>query len=1300
MRPLAVGAALLPLRFGGPAIPTPPPRLLALVALLSLTLAQTVDAAPAGLVAAYGFDEATGTTAVDVSGLGNTGVLNSTTTRTTSGKYGGALVFDGSSAFVSISDAASLDLTSAMTLEAWVYPTRSGAGWGDVVYKANDAYYLDGSSTNSGFPAAGGTFTASPLYSTAALPQNTWSHLAATYDGTTLRLYVNGTQVASKAQTGAIQTSSLPLTIGGDVPNGQNYTGRIDEVRVYNRALSVAEIQSDRDIPVNSFGTQPPTVSISYPIAGAGPIGGVVAVSASLSSTVGVGNVEFFVDGVSLGIDGTAPYLVGWNSNTATNGPHTLTAVAHDAAGNSVTSPPVVASTTNPAFTNEVVVPGITAADTMIFLPDGRMLVGELTGKVWVVQPGASVKDPTPFLTVDYSLLTGEQGLMDITLDPAFASNGYYYVFYTHGSTSGNRDRVSRFTASGGGTVAGSEFLLWQDDVDAATEHHGGVVAFGPDGKLYVTVGDHFNAVTSPDLTSYHGKILRINSDGSIPSGNPFADGSGPHKDEIWAYGLRNPFRGAFDPVSGRLYIGDVGGNDPSVSMEEVNVGAAGANYGWPLCEGQCGVAGTTNPLYAYPHAGRDACVTGGFVYRGTQFPAEYYGSYFFGDYVQNTIKRAVLDPTGNLVAVLNFEPADGTPDGPMGDPVKIIQGPDGSLYYVDIGFNDSHVPNAAAIRRIRYTISNQPPVAVANATPTSGPPQLVVSFSSAGSFDPEGHPITYSWAFGDGATSTQPNPTHTYVNAGPYTARLSVSDGVSSTLSSDLKISVGNAPVPTILSPADGLVFQAGDVVSYSGSGTDVEDGALAAGAFSWTILFHHDNHVHPGAGPIANTKTGTFAIPTSGHDFSGTTSYEIILTVTDSNGLSGSTSVFIYPNKVNVNLDANPSGLGLDIDGIRVVTPHVKDTVPNFQHVLNAPTQILGSTNYAFSSWSDGGAATHTIVVAQGGASYLATFAAAGGTGLVAAYGFEEGSGSSALDYSTFGNTGTLAGGTTRTTSGKFGNALVFNGTDALVTIPDSASLDLTDAMTLEAWVFPTLAGANWRDVIYKVNDIYFLEGSSPGTGVPAVGATFSGPPLVGPSALPANTWSHLAATYDGAALILYVNGAPVASRPQTGSVLTSNGELSIGGDSVFGQYFGGRIDEVRIYNRALAASEIQLDMSHSIDPAYFDTDGDGVLDATDNCRFIANATQTNSDAFAAGDACQCGDVDASGGANAADVTLLRNALAALPPGLSGPGSLRCPVIAPAATCDIADLSVLRRALAAKPPGIAQVCPAQFAP
>jgi hypothetical protein len=183
--------------------------------------------------------------------------------------------------------------------------------------------------------------------------------------------------------------------------------------------------------------------------------------------------------------------------------------------------------------------------------------------------------------------------------------------------------------------------------------------------------------------------------------------------------------------------------------------------------------------------------------------------------------------------------------------------------------------------------------------------------------------------------------------------------------------------------------------------------------------------------------------------------------------------------------------------------------------------------------------------------------------------------------------GNNGTISG-ATWTTSGKYGDALTFNGANALVTINNAPSLQLTTGMTLEAWAYPTTVSPAWRDVIYKGNDNYYLEGTS-SSGVLVAGAIFGGAygEVYGPNALTANTWTYLAVTYDGAAMRLYVNGVQVASRAQTGAIATSTNPLQIGGDSIYGQYFAGRIDEVRIYNRALSAAQIQSDMNTPVAP-----------------------------------------------------------------------------------------------------------------
>jgi len=329
------------------------------------------------------------------------------------------------------------------------------------------------------------------------------------------------------------------------------------------------------------------------------------------------------------------------------------------------------------------------------------------------------------------------------------------------------------------------------------------------------------------------------------------------------------------------------------------------------------------------------------------------------------------------VTSVSNFEPADGTVDGPYGDIVYLTQGPEGALYYVDLGYSDvGGTFGVSKIRRISYVQNNLPPVVAASATPTQGAAPLTVNFSSASSSDPEGHALTYQWVFGDGATSTLANPQHTYQTVGGYQARLTVSDGVNSSLSTPLGITVGNAPTATILTPTDSApLFKAGDVISFSGDASDVEDGTLPASAYTWNIDFLHEGHVHPGI-PITGVKSGTFTIPTSGHDFSGFTRYRITLTVTDSSGLQASSSVTIFPDKVNLNFDTAPTGLTLYLDGIAHTGPFVYDTLVGFNHTIEARNQTVGSTAYNFASWSDGGAQSHVIVVPDSGQSLTATY------------------------------------------------------------------------------------------------------------------------------------------------------------------------------------------------------------------------------------------------------------------------------------------------------------------------------------
>ena len=199
----------------------------------------------------------------------------------------------------------------------------------------------------------------------------------------------------------------------------------------------------------------------------------------------------------------------------------------------------------------------------------------------------------------------------------------------------------------------------------------------------------------------------------------------------------------------------------------------------------------------------------------------------------------------------------------------------------------------------------------------------------------------------------------------------------MNSTLSAPLIIKAGNPPVIANFSttPSDGGLFRAGDVISFSATATDVEDGTLPASAYTWNIDFLHEGHVHPGT-PMTGVTNGTFTIPTSGHDFSGNTRYRITLTVTDSNGLQSSQSATVFPEKVNLTFNTAPAGLTLFLDGIAHTAPFVYDTLIGFNHTLEARSQTISPNTYNFVSWSDGGTQQHSITVPATAQTYTATY------------------------------------------------------------------------------------------------------------------------------------------------------------------------------------------------------------------------------------------------------------------------------------------------------------------------------------
>jgi glucose/arabinose dehydrogenase len=269
-------------------------------------------------------------------------------------------------------------------------------------------------------------------------------------------------------------------------------------------------------------------------------------------------------------------------------------------------------------FTNSQFVSGLTNPTDMEFAPDGRLFITEDAGRVRIAKSDGTL---ATFLNISTKVDSkGERGLLALTFDPGFATNHYIYLHYTKKATATTppHNRVVRLTASGDKVVSGSEKLIFrlgnQSAANQFPQFMGGALDFGTDGKLYVATGDNDTPDKAQKLNNLFGKILRINKSGTIPTDNPFYTTASGQNRAIWALGLRNPFKFAIQPGTDTIFINDVGAN----TWEEINRGAAGANYGWPLHEGMANDPPYEDPIFAYGHGSTDTtgcAITGGVFY-------------------------------------------------------------------------------------------------------------------------------------------------------------------------------------------------------------------------------------------------------------------------------------------------------------------------------------------------------------------------------------------------------------------------------------------------------------------------------------------------------------------------------------------------------------------------------------------------------------------------------------------------------------------------------------------------------------
>jgi glucose/arabinose dehydrogenase len=292
-------------------------------------------------------------------------------------------------------------------------------------------------------------------------------------------------------------------------------------------------------------------------------------------------------------------------------------------------------------FTQRTVMRQLTRGTDMAFTPDGRLFVTLKSGVVRYRRTNGSVATLLNFSRKVED--TGERGLLGIAVDPRFRTNHHLFLVYTHRATATQplQNRLVRVTVRDGRLARGSERLLFRFNRLRATNHVGGSVQVGRDGKLYVSHGENARDAQAQSLGNLLGKIVRLNRDGTIPSDNPFFNRTNGRNRAIWARGLRNPFKFTFDPGAPRGYINDVGAQ----TWEEINRLRKGRNYGWPRREGPEGAARFTPPIFAYRHgatATTGCSITGGEFYRAARrnFPARFVGDYFFADFCNGWVRR------------------------------------------------------------------------------------------------------------------------------------------------------------------------------------------------------------------------------------------------------------------------------------------------------------------------------------------------------------------------------------------------------------------------------------------------------------------------------------------------------------------------------------------------------------------------------------------------------------------------------------------------------------------------------------
>jgi hypothetical protein len=1031
--------------------------------------------------------------------------------------------------------------------------------------------------------------------------------------------------------------SELPGDANGD--HTVNFTDLLALAKNYNgtgQSRPQGDFNSDRvvnfaDLLVlskNYNRSLPRSIRVAQPDGGSS-VSGIVDLTADLSDTSGLAGVQFMVNGAPVGAEDTSvPYTVTWDSTAVANGTYQVTAVARGTDGTSTASEPVSVTVANTAQTlsgqwSDVMNWPLVAINTVL-LKDGRVLMwdGDGTGAVCIGPTSARVWDPATntFTPVPIPYFSGHEDDIFCSAQTLLADGRVLVV--------GGHDCDGPGLGIKATQIFDPATMTWTRGPDMNFARWYPTATTLSDGRVLILGGSTMTTVDYVDTPEIYDPVTNTiselpNATLSIPSysfvfqhpdGRVIVTGSDEAKMPTYALDVATQTWSTVDPTvldagsgvmyrpgkflkAGSSYLSapmDNGGSVPSKATTYVlDTTQAGA----PKWQQTASMANARTHLNLTILPDGTVLATGGSSDIGGLTPA-------------NAVYPAELwNPATQTWSTL---PSMQTPRMYHSTATLL---PDGRILVAGGGRLGPDSFLSAEIYSPAYLFRGPRPVI------TSAPSRVEYG-SDFFVATPDAARIASVALLDSGATTHSFNMNQRYV---PLTYEV-VPGGLRVHAPADSRLAtpgeymlfvVDSHGVPSV-APFVRLPAPYEDIRPPTAPTNLAGTGSVGTASLTWTaatdnvgvVRYNIYRGAASGFAPGPQNLIGTSTTTAYADHPPGGTYYYVVQAVDQAGNLSpasGEAAVTVLPDTVAPTVAVTGPANGATVKGVVTLSANASDDVAVAAvRFLVDGVQVGGEdTTAPYSiSWNSRDLANglHTLTaVARDGAGNSATsdpvsftIANTGFPGLVASYSFDEGSGTVADDSSGNGLNGSISN-ATWTSAGKFGGALSFNGTSSIVDIADADALDLTAGMTLEAWVRPT-ALSGYRTVILKevpgelAYSLYASNDSSrPNTWGRIGGTSYD---ATGTASLPLNTWTHLASTYDGTTLRLYVNGVQVASRTIAGALQTSANMLHIGGNAIWGEYFAGLIDEVRIYNHALTAAQIQSDMNAAVAGAVPDT------------------------------------------------------------------------------------------------------------